>query len=219
MIKTKEGWAILENDSHIGMWVAQEKRLDFDQNMLPAILPYIDKGDTVIDIGANIGAYSYGFLKKICESGNLICFEPYIKSFECLQYNLGGNDNVLMFNMAIGSETGGCTVNCDNDNIGMSYIVKGGNTIMDTLDSFELDACDFIKIDVEGFELDVLKGAKKTIKKYKPYLCIEINDATLNRNNITREMIFSYLNELGYKYRNIYKGQDMLDSQLDIICY
>jgi len=64
MIKTKEGWAILENDTHIGLWVQQNKRLDFDQNSLPVVLPYIKAGDTVVDIGANIGAYSYAFFKQ-----------------------------------------------------------------------------------------------------------------------------------------------------------
>ena len=84
--------------------------------------------------------------------------------------------------------------------------------------SVENNKIDFIKIDVEGYELDVLIGGKQTINKFKPTMLIEINDHTLNRNNVNRQQIFAWLEENNYNYRNIYEGQGLTDSQLDIIC-
>ena len=77
---------------------------------------------------------------------------------------------------------------------------------------------DFIKIDVEGYELDVLVGGKETINKFKPTMLIEINDMTLERQGVNRQQIFDWLTENNYIYRNIYKEQGLNDSQLDIIC-
>ena len=224
MIKTKEGWAILENDTHIGLWVQQNKRLDFDQNSLPVVLPYIKAGDTVVDIGANIGAYSYAFLNKVGKAGEVLSFEPYKPSFECLEYNLGGYENVHIENIAIGQCNGFCIPICENDNIGMSFIktseVKNENTVaVVPLDDYKLKKCDFIKIDVEGYEVNVLNGAKNTILRHKPILMIEVNDFALERAGTNRDELFGFLRKYGYNFKNIYKEQHMNDSQLDILCF
>lgn len=221
MIKiTKQGWAVIENDSHIGKWVQETKRLDFDQNVLPLMRKFIKRGDIIIDIGANIGCYTWGLYDIIEENGKAICFEPNIETFECLKHNLSKYSNIELHNMAIGSKKGYVQNVCQNDNIGMSYVIESDKGVqINTLDSFNLDKCNFIKIDVEGYELDVLKGAEKTLKKFHPYLFIEINDHTLTRVGIHRSDIFNYLHDIGYEFRNIYPKQNMNDSQLDIICY
>ncbi len=104
-------------------------------------------------------------------------------------------------------------------NAGMSYAEKSKKGIKCiTIDSLELDRLDFIKIDCEGFEHKILKGAEKTIKKFKPVMVIEINNFTLNRNNTSDNDIYIYLNELGYTYQNIYPGQSLYGDQLDILC-
>jgi hypothetical protein len=49
------GIALLEHDTHLSKWVVEHNRLDFDQNVLPFVLPHIKEGDVVLDAGANLG--------------------------------------------------------------------------------------------------------------------------------------------------------------------
>lgn len=103
----------------------------------------------------------------------------------------------------------------------MTYIEEDVNSSLETIvvDDLDLQELDFILMDCEGYELNVLKGAEKTINKFHPIIVLEINDATLNRLNITRKEIFNWLKEHNYKFRNIYKSQGLNDPQLDIICF
>lgn len=226
---TEEGWATIEGDTHIGKWVEESRRLDFDQNALPQMLPYI-KGGIVLDIGANIGCYAAAFLKV---AHKVICFEPNDEAFECLCYNLQklNSRRLDWYQVAVSDKSFKCEVVCENDNIGMSYIKpsQNGKLRTVTIDKMEIeeqkftsayvDRISFIKIDVEGYELHVLKGAEKTISIHKPVMVIEINDHTLKRTNTTREEIFQWLTDHGYTYRNIYAEQGLQDDQLDIICF
>ena len=61
---TKEGIAILENDTHISKWVEESGKLDHDQNDIPLILKYINEGDTVVDCGAFIGDHTIAYLNR-----------------------------------------------------------------------------------------------------------------------------------------------------------
>lgn len=213
------GIAILETDSHISKWVIENKRLDFDQNVLPILLRYINEGDYILDAGANIGCYSYAFLNKIKNKGMLYAFEPSENSFECLEYNLGEYRNVRLYNEALSYKQGYCKVVEENDNKGMNFCieVKDKGIEVNTIDNLRLRKLDFIKIDVEGDELNVLIGAYETIKKFKPTLYIEINKHTLKRKGLNKLDIFTWLDKNGYTYSNIYTEQGFNDSQFDII--
>lgn len=217
MIITEQGYAVIERDTHLSKWVIEHKRLDFDQNQIPAYLPYFPKGGTLINIGANIGCYAYAF-KDV--ANEIHCFEPNKEAFECLQLNLSKYPNVTLYNIAISDKRTTGIINNESDNVGMAYFTEypGGQTISSDIDSLHFDRCDMILADCEGFELKALIGAKETISKFKPIMVIEINDATLSRQGISRNDIFAWLTENNYIYRNIYKNQGLNDSQLDIIC-
>lgn len=217
---TNEGWAVIEWDSHIGKWVEENKRLDFDQNALPKMLPYIKPDSVVLDIGANIGCYAYAFAKVAKE---VICFEPNYHAYKCFEYNFKEITNVSLFKIPLSDKMHPCALKCENENAGMAYI---DDTVdldlafpLDNLLDPPLERCDFVKIDVEGYELKVLMGGEQTINKLKPVLVIEINDHTLKRTNTTREEIFQWLTDHGYAFRNIYAEQGLQDEQLDIICF
>lgn len=214
---TNEGYAIIENDTHIGKWVEKNKRLDFDQNALPLILPHIKETDFVIDCGANIGAYTFAFLGS---ADFVLSFEPNKEAFECLQYNTKHYVHSHIFNYAIGAVSGRVKVVKDI-NAGASHCIlaSDGDIEMRAIDSFKLKKCDFIKIDVEGFEVDVLRGAIKTIQEFKPKMYIEINEGALARYGTSPKDIFDFLDIFGYKYHNIYAEQPMEGAQYDIICY
>ena len=166
-----------------------------------------------------------------CENPNNLPFVDHINAIktdnraENLRYitqsdNLKAYKNVELINSAIGKEYGFVRTVDVLGNIGMNFLIPDnlGGIVIYSLNQMEIDRIDFIKIDVEGYELDVLIGGKETINKFKPTMLIEINDATLSRQGISRNDIFAWLTENNYIYRNIYKEQGLNDSQLDIIC-
>lgn len=215
---TKEGIAVLERDSHISKWVEEHKRLDFDHNMLPRILPHIKEGSVILDVGAYIGDTTEALRSK----GVVHAFEPNPESFECLKYNMQGKD-VVCRNIALSDHVHGYSVVVPNDNIGMATIEYKGEFITTTIDNYCTDygiIPDVFKIDAEGYELKILKGGAKTIKKYKPLLILEVNESALIAHGTSRKELFDYLDSIGYIYSDIY-GEPLgnLHTQFDIICY
>ena len=210
--------AILENDTHISRWVQESGRLDHDQNMLPFVLKYIKNGDVVIDAGAYIGDHTIAYSNAVGKDGLVFAFEPNKEAFDCLEFNMGITANVYCFNQGLGSCSsykGLCKI---QDNIGCTYITNGDEIKITSIDNLEMKGIDFIKIDCEGYEMEILKGAYESIKKFSPVLLIEVNKGTLLREGKTEKDIFNYLDELGYSYRNIYSEQTLSGDQYDIIC-
>ena len=85
---------------------------------------------------------------------------------------------------------------------------------IDTLDNIFYNndiKVDFIKIDTEGYEYNILKGGEKTIKKYKPIIQLEYNVTNMKQCNINPEQLLNYINELGYKQHNL------IDEELIIV--
>lgn len=218
---TKEGIAVIENDTHISKWVEEFGRLDHDQNMLPLVLPYINEGDTIIDCGAYIGDHTIAYLDKIGPKGYAIAIEPNPKAYECLVYNLSNYENCLTLDIGVSDEPGEFSIE-NMENAGASSLIPGGSIDVFSLDDFRvpryLKRCDFIKMDIEGFELKALNGAKELITKFHPKLLIEINQGALEKQGCTPEDIFKFLREYGYKFHNIYKEQSLEGLQYDVIC-
>lgn len=139
------------------------------------LLHYLRPGDLFIDIGANIGSYTV--LASGAVGANTICFEPMPSTFESLIDNLNLNrllpPRVFPFNAAVGAKSGMALMVADQDT--MNHIIKGpdylGRTVsvpVLTLDAVLQEQSQkvpaMIKIDVEGFETDVLTGAENTLK-------------------------------------------------------
>lgn len=219
---TKEGIAILENDTHISKWVEESGRLDHDQNALPLILKYINEGDTVVDCGAFIGDHTIAYLNKVGESGRVVAIEPDKDAFECLVYNTTEYNNCFCLDMGVTDDAGYYHIE-KNDNAGASHLSHKGDIKVFPMDNFQishyLKRCDFIKLDIEGFEFKALMGATDIIRKFHPKLLIEINKGALERQGNTPEEIFGFLLRYNYSFRNIYEEQLIEGEQYDIICY
>jgi FkbM family methyltransferase len=210
VIITNEGFAIVENDTHIGKWVMEHKRLDFDINTINQYVKYFKDGDVLLNIGANIGCYVVPFINK---ASKIICFEPHPHSFNCLQYNLSAYNNIDLYNDAVSDSNNSYEMCFDNANIGASYIqsVSDSNKQTKYIDEFSLDC--------EGCEFNILNGAQSTIKKHKPIIVMEINEGALLRQNTNTKALFALLDKMNYTYRNIWEDQQMSGPQFDIICF
>ena len=139
---------------------------------------------TFVDIGANIGNHSV-FARDVLGAKHIICFEPVAAQREVLEANLPGA-TVYPYGLSDAPGTMGVELNVMRDgttggilaNAGGSRLTEGNAVEVRTLDSFGLAAegQSVWKIDVEGMEAKVLKGAVETIKRLQPVIYTECND-------------------------------------------
>ena len=155
-------------------------------------------GGTFIDVGSSIGNHSIYFTKIADEVHS---FEPLIESCDMhlRTIELNGIKNNYVYNMALGEKEEDATVKkLEDDNIGNNVVTKddGQRIKIKTLDSFNFSNVTLMKIDVQGYEFNVLKGAIETIKKYKPGLFIEIETEDRLKE------IGDFLSAFGYELYN-----------------
>jgi len=153
----------------------------------------IKQGYVVYDIGANVGFYTSIYSQLVGENGKVYAFEPSIVNYQKLQNTTNIFSNVTLFNFGIGETKMKLFLSQGEDEIGANSRLSNdastfGNWIdIRTLDSFinDIEMPNAIKIDVEGFEIDVLKGASSILKNPKLQLIgIELHSKILNEKGI-----------------------------------
>ena len=168
---------------------------------------FISPGDVVVDCGANFGYNSVIMGNQLNNTGALITFEPQRVIHQQLNGNLILNNiyNALTYNVGLGNKEGISNmkyVNYEDNwvNIGDTSIGEGGEEItVYALDSIIDQPVNFMKIDVQGYELYLLQGSKNLISKHKPDLFIEIEPHQLAKFNISEEDLLEYIRSFGYK--------------------
>ena len=178
----------------------------------------IKQGDIVLDIGANQGYYTSLFSILIGQYGQVHAFEPVPESFNKLRQLKSCYKNVILNNFAIGEKQGSASINYDPMDSEKASLLNSRNTYpnkfiteVNSIDNYmidkKLDKIDFIKCDVEGFELNALKGAYESVSKFSPDISMEI---TSNKQD-TIELI-NLLKKAGYnKFHKIEKGFPIFD--------
>ena len=167
------------------------------------------KGGSIIDVGAFIGLHTIAF-SKICDK--YVCaMEPQPETFSILKENTKDYDNIITWNLAISDCTGEryiepININTSGNFGGVGSHEKSNERSIETrtfrIDDFTYGPVGLIKIDVEGHELAVLKGAEQTIKKWKPIIFIEILGGSTDPSNEEKKMIYEtqeFICSLGYK--------------------
>jgi len=133
----------------------------------------------VVDIGANIGYYTRIASKLVGAGGSVIAFEPMPAAYRVLQLNCADLANVILFPVALGDKQGEATFYVrkkgDASSLWPDISSKKVQVQVDTLDNklAKYPRIDFIKIDVEGFEPEVLAGAEKAIATHRPIVYFE----------------------------------------------
>lgn len=175
--------------NHIPLMKWAETNQNFREELFLRFLKdnkIINKESVVLDVGSYIGNHVI-YYSKIIGVKKVIAFEPTINSFNILQENIKNNNirNVECNNIAVLSKTGYAKCNIRKKiNPATNQWYNGdniGNCVPSViLSNFVKEKIDFIKIDVEGMELEVLLGSKELIEKYSPYLMVEVLKENLN---------------------------------------
>lgn len=170
---------------------------------LDAIKSYLkanpNKNRTYVDIGSHIGTTVMP-MSRLYQT--VYGFEPNPPTYELLHSNIELNhvNNITIFNFGLSNKDTTGTIKLHGQNSGCFYIdsTGSGDIMLTTLDSLDLKDVDFIKIDVEGNELNVLKGAINTIISCRPLIQLEINHCSQSYFGISPDVILSFMNEIGY---------------------
>jgi FkbM family methyltransferase len=178
-MKLINGIWLPDTDQHFeAMMVRVEKQEYFGSqvgtyqfNKLQQALKYTKKRRVALDVGAHVGFWSMWLAK---EFDFVHAFEPVESHAECFSKNVLSK-NVSLHENAVGGTAGYAGLIQDEENSGKAHIGYGSQVEVITIDSLELEKVDLIKIDVEGYELQVILGAVDTIARCKPFIVIEQN--------------------------------------------
>lgn len=162
--------------------IYEKEELEFLIDWIKTKHHHLFKG-TAIDIGANIGNHSLFFADYFYKVKS---FEPNIRTYQALYANSKLSNNIETFNFGISDQEQSLLLNVSKNNVGGSFLLekRNNNTEVnaDLVQLFKLDTVldenekiTLMKIDVEGHESKVLKGAKNIIEKHKPLILFELN--------------------------------------------
>lgn len=173
------------------------------------------KGSTAVDMGAYLGTHTMALVDVVGTKGKVVTFEPQPWAFDCINQTLKKNNikNVKVVNAGVSDKKG--KIRFCSDASGSSSVCQERRPsakwkeVYDipiiTLDSLKLKNVSVMKIDVEGHELNALKGSKKTIKDSKPVILLEVWSKRKTRLNNVKK----FLKEVNYSMKHI-SGDDYI---------
>lgn len=177
-MKVEKGWAWPDADEFMVQQMPDDG--GYQGGQLAAAMRYVKAWDLAVDGGAHVGTWTFTMASKF---KRVVSFEPSPDTFEALWHNMRELHpalNAELRNQALGKSHGHVTMTLDGfeqaiemKNTGGRFAKEGGEIERITLDSLDLPALDFLKLDVEGGEVDAILGARDTLVKFKPVVLFE----------------------------------------------
>jgi FkbM family methyltransferase len=184
-----------------------------EPHLQKAIRDYVVAGDTVYDIGANVGYVSLSLAKRVGPNGRVIAFEPIPSSADAFRQNIeiNGINNVQLLKLAASDRSGEAAIRMTENSATASLVWHRDEpsaielhvhtaAIDELVEAGEFGLPTFVKIDVEGAEGNVLRGMRRTIASARPVLFVECSD-------IGREQAWQLLGELNYRCHSAITGE------------
>lgn len=193
---------------------------------------FLTEGAVCCDVGAEFGLYTFTFARRVGASGRVLSFEPVPgpSSFLSRAVRWLRASNVAVHQAALGDTPGQATMSLPTRRglpvYGRGFLVDGATglgpnaefpgekrlvVMVSTLDMVVEEAglgrVDFIKIDVEGYEPAVLRGADRTIRRFRPVLMIEIEDRHLSKYGADSSAVLRLMKEHGYTMSTLCDGR------------
>jgi len=183
----------------------------------------LKEGDVFLDIGAHIGRYTLPVARAVGENGLVIAVEASSRNYDCLNNNIKLNNlhNVIAINAAAwssnddlkyypGKSSATGSIIGDKENEGIKVQGRSSDSLLEELNREA--PVNWIKIDVEGVEIEVLKGLSKTLLKNKPKLIVEVL-----RKNIKK--FENYMEALNYHYHSIPDSRSIGGDDMYYYCW
>lgn len=204
-MKKVDGWYWPDGELHMLDWIADPKnRVTLNgrpayqgkkQLLALSHCPPDRRRRTMIDCGAHIGLWSFNFEHWF---EYVEAFEPVEEHRKCFQQNMVfGNYHLHPY--ALGDREAMVHIRVNPESTGDSWVKGKGEVSMKTLDSFDFQDVDFIKVDAEGYEEFILRGAEATLVKWKPVICVEQKRDMAAKFGLKPMGAVHYLISLGYK--------------------
>ncbi len=181
----------------------------------------VKPGDTVFDIGANIGAHTLGLARSVGATGRVFAFEPADFAFAKLKRNLALNPDLAARTRAEQVMLSAAPGDLGQEEIYASWPLEAHTAVhpkhrgrlvsthgasVDTLDHFvarqAIDRFDLIKLDVDGHELPVLQGGREVLKKYHPILVMEMSPYVHAEEHSSFADLVALLRDAGYSLQD-----------------
>jgi FkbM family methyltransferase len=213
---------------HLGLILRGAKA--YESRYVVALRSLIEAGQTVFDVGANIGFYSVLFSEWVGPRGRVVAYEPDPENVSLLRRNLHLNqcENVVVRSVALGSECGRDTFSVDRVTRLTGHLGRGatyGATIFGTANEDLISVAtttledevkqfgtpDVVKIDIEGGEYDALTGGAALLKNRQPIIVSEMNSwlEPLKINGTRAAHTARFLRDCGYSLWNLDSGVEV----------
>ena len=184
----------------------------FEGDILKLFKQELKKDDIFLDIGANIGQHSL-YASFFCK--HVYSFEPIKRIYDQFSSSILENDifNISVYNYALGREKESIPIWSSASNMGASSILYSKNKKLeqyvkvvkldDIYSKAGIERVDFMKIDVEGYEWNVLVGAEEIIKKYRPKILLEFIKYENSQDNMTLEHMYNFIKKYEYEVYDV----------------
>jgi FkbM family methyltransferase len=183
----------------------------YESGTIDFIKKHLKKGDCFVDVGANIGLMSIEASESVGSQGKIYSFEPHPDTAKILRFNIDLNsfENIEVIEKGVGSKSGEAKIydRWDVNRGGASVFSANNNqegfaiqlVVLDEV--FQKIDIQLIKIDIEGYELEALKGAKRILSSENPpILIVECTEETENQN-YTRVELYRWLKNTNSQYK------------------
>src|SRR5688572_19286345 len=200
----------------------------FEPGTVRAYRRLIEAGDTVLDIGANIGAHTLPMASLVGASGQVVAFEPTAFAYGKLQQNIALNPHlasrIVAFQCMLkddGNDTLPSSLfsswplsargerHAKHKGMGMTTAGAKSASLDEIARTIDLKRIDFIKIDVDGHELPVLRGAARSIDRFRPTILIELSPYVHEEEGHSFDDLVLFLTGRGYLFRDANSGREL----------
>lgn len=178
-----QGIWLPDGEAHFPSWMQKngeivEGRGTYQIKKWRACLPWIKSRRVAIDVGAHVGFWSIQMAKRFQQ---VHAFEPMQVFRDCFRANIK-DGSVYLYSNALGATTGFVAMNYDPADSGNTHVAPGNEVMIRLLDEFAFNDVGFIKIDCEGYEAEVIKGAEETLMRCRPCVIVEQKQHKMTKN-------------------------------------
>jgi len=194
-VQTRYGPLVLDSVHDKKMWQVFRRGGYPNEELLVLAKQFLTPESVAVDVGAHIGTFAI----SLAEISQVVAFEPAPETFSLLEHNTKKAKGIFdLRNIGLAARSGTATlVERNATNAGAQTLAPDGDLPISTLDTEIADAS-FIKIDVEGMEMEVLRGASRLISRCRPVVVFEVNISQLRAHGASVQVLEQFF--IKHKY-------------------